>query len=197
MREAFFTVAARYPADVLKTFIYYKPLYIVSSIRRSMRFNLAGDQSRARDPAGPRVFPYPPLSDRSAVCFACCRAGSFRHWRGVDGGAVAGRERHAFIGGVHVADLFRGLGIAVHRRDLLFYCIFGLGLAAGAMLVAARRPCRLTSMALSCRWRRRSATTLPGNQFTQVPYQGSPQTVTDVIAGRALCTFSPASTVVC
>src|ERR1700758_4661640 len=33
-------------------------------------------------------------------------------------------------------------------------------------------------------------------KWTQVPYQGSPQTVTDVIAGRALATFSPASTVV-
>lgn len=35
-----------------------------------------------------------------------------------------------------------------------------------------------------------------GIKWTQVPYQGSPQTVTDVIAGRALATFSPASTVV-
>jgi len=35
-----------------------------------------------------------------------------------------------------------------------------------------------------------------GIKWTQVPYQGSPQTVTDVMAGRALCTFSPASTVV-
>jgi len=32
-------------------------------------------------------------------------------------------------------------------------------------------------------------------KWTQVPYQGSPQTVTDVIAGRALATFSPTSTV--
>jgi tripartite-type tricarboxylate transporter receptor subunit TctC len=32
-------------------------------------------------------------------------------------------------------------------------------------------------------------------KLTQVPYQGSPQTMTDVIAGRALATFSPASTV--
>ena len=32
-------------------------------------------------------------------------------------------------------------------------------------------------------------------KWTQVPYQGSPQIVTDVIAGRALATFSPASTV--
>lgn len=35
-----------------------------------------------------------------------------------------------------------------------------------------------------------------GIKWTQVPYQGSPQTVTDVIAGRALATFAPASTVV-
>jgi tripartite-type tricarboxylate transporter receptor subunit TctC len=35
-----------------------------------------------------------------------------------------------------------------------------------------------------------------GIKLVQVPYQGSPQTVTDVIAGRALATFSPASTVV-
>lgn len=34
-----------------------------------------------------------------------------------------------------------------------------------------------------------------GIRWTQVPFQGSPQTVTDVIAGRALATFSPASTV--
>ena len=35
-----------------------------------------------------------------------------------------------------------------------------------------------------------------GIKWTQVPYQGSPQTVADVIAGRALASFSPASTVV-
>jgi tripartite-type tricarboxylate transporter receptor subunit TctC len=35
-----------------------------------------------------------------------------------------------------------------------------------------------------------------GIKLTQVPYQGSPQAVEDVIAGRTLMTFSPASTVV-
>jgi len=35
-----------------------------------------------------------------------------------------------------------------------------------------------------------------GIRWTQVPFQGSPQTVTDVIAGRTLATFSPASTVI-
>ena len=35
-----------------------------------------------------------------------------------------------------------------------------------------------------------------GIELTQVPYQGSQQSVTDVIAGRATMTFSPASSVV-
>jgi tripartite-type tricarboxylate transporter receptor subunit TctC len=35
-----------------------------------------------------------------------------------------------------------------------------------------------------------------GVKLTQVPYQGSPQAVIDVIAGRATMTFSPASSVV-
>ena len=35
-----------------------------------------------------------------------------------------------------------------------------------------------------------------GIKLMQVPYQGSPQTVADVVAGRATVTFSPASTVV-
>lgn len=35
-----------------------------------------------------------------------------------------------------------------------------------------------------------------GIQLTQVPYQGSPQAVMDVIAGRAVMTFAPASSVV-
>jgi tripartite-type tricarboxylate transporter receptor subunit TctC len=35
-----------------------------------------------------------------------------------------------------------------------------------------------------------------GIKLTQVPYQGSPQAVEDVVAGRTLMTFSPASTVV-
>jgi tripartite-type tricarboxylate transporter receptor subunit TctC len=35
-----------------------------------------------------------------------------------------------------------------------------------------------------------------GIKLMQVPYQGSPQAATDVLAGRAMMTFSPASTVV-
>ena len=66
MREAFFKIAARDPADVLRTFIYYKPRQFVRSIARSMRFNFGGDQSRSRDPAGPRSFHIRPWR---SVCY--------------------------------------------------------------------------------------------------------------------------------
>ena len=62
LREAFFKLAARYPKEVLKTFLYYKPLMIVPSIRQSLGVNLNGDQTKALYPAGPPVLPYPPIT---------------------------------------------------------------------------------------------------------------------------------------
>src|SRR3984957_1689688 len=138
MREAFFIIAARYPADVFKTFIYYKPLHIVAAMRKSMRFNFSGDQSRARDPAGPRLIPYPPLA--IGLLFV----------------SLAVALVHFGIGAVSTAELSRVVGVTLllvaftlptyvavwasppTAGDLLFYCLFGLGLAVGAMLVAVR-----------------------------------------------------------
>jgi hypothetical protein len=138
MREAFFTIAARYPADVLKTFVYYKPRYIVWSIRKSMSFNFGGDQSRAKDPAGPPVVPYPPLA--IGLLFV----------------SLVVALVHFGIGEVSTAELSRIMRVTLLlaaftlptyfavwasppvAADLLLYCLFGLGLAAGAMLVAAR-----------------------------------------------------------
>jgi hypothetical protein len=138
MREAFFIIAARYPAEVLKTFIFYKPQRIVTSISTSMRFNFGGDQSRARDPAGPPVVPYPPLA--IGLLFV----------------SLAVALVHFGIGAVSTVELSRIVGVTLllaaftlptylavwasppTAADLLLYCLFGLGLAAGAMLVAAR-----------------------------------------------------------
>ena len=138
MREAFFKIAARYPADVLNTFIYYKPKRIVTSISASMIFNFGGDQSRARLPAGAGVVPYPPLA--IALLFA----------------SLAVALVHFGIGAVSTAELSRIVGVTLllaaftlptyfaawanpaTSADLLLYCLFGLGLAVGAMLVAAR-----------------------------------------------------------
>jgi hypothetical protein len=139
MREAFFKIAARDPADVLKTFIYYKPKRIVMSISRSMRFNFGGDQSRMqKNWAGAQVVPYPPLA--IGLLFV----------------SLAVALVHFSIGAVSTAELSRVGGVTVllvaftlptyfaawatppTSGDLLLYCLFGLGLAAGAMLVAAR-----------------------------------------------------------
>jgi hypothetical protein len=138
MREAFFRIAARYPAEVLKTFIYYKPQRMVTSIRRSMRFNFGGDQSLARHPAGPPVVPYPPLA--IGLLFV----------------SLAVALVHFGIGAVSTSELSRIVGVTLLlmaftlptyfavwagppvSADLLFYCLVGLGLAAGAMLVAVR-----------------------------------------------------------
>jgi hypothetical protein len=138
MREAFFIIAARYPAAVLETFIYYKPQRIVSSIRRSIRFNFGGDQSLARDPAGPGVVSYPPLA--IGLLFV----------------SLAVALVHFGIGAVSTAELSRVVGVTLllaaftlptyfavwasppTAADLLLYCLFGVGLAAGVMLVAVR-----------------------------------------------------------
>jgi len=138
MREAFFTIAARYPAEVLKTFIYYKPKRIFISISRSMMFNFGGDQSRARDPAGPPVVPYPPLAIGLLLVSLAVALVHF----GIGAVSTAGLSRI-----VRVTLLLAAFTLPTYfavwaqppvSADLLLYCLFGLGLAAGAMLVAAR-----------------------------------------------------------
>jgi hypothetical protein len=138
MREAFFTIAARYPAEVLKTFIYYKPKRIFISISRSMMFNFGGDQSRARGPAGPPVVPYPPLAIGLLLVSLAVALVHF----GIGAVSTAGLSRI-----VRVTLLLAAFTLPTYfavwaqppvSADLLLYCLFGLGLLAGAMLVAAR-----------------------------------------------------------
>jgi hypothetical protein len=138
MREAFFTIAARYPADVLKTFVYYKPRYIAWSIWKSMRFNFGGDQSRAKDPAGPRVVPYPPLA--IGLLFVSLVVALVHFGIGEVSTAELSRiMRVTFLLAVFALPTYFAVWASPPvAADLLLYCLFGLGLAAGAMLVAAR-----------------------------------------------------------
>jgi hypothetical protein len=157
MREAFFKIAARDPADVLMTFIYYKPLRIVTSIARSMKFNFAGDQSRAINPAGFPVVPYPPLAIGLLLASLAVALVHF----GI--GAVSTAELPRIVGVTLLSAAFTlptyfAVWAAPHTAaDLLLYCLFGIGLAVGTMLVAARSALPPTSMALSLalarRWR--------------------------------------------
>jgi hypothetical protein len=138
MREAFFTIAARYPAEVLDTFIYYKPKRIVRSISRSMMFNFSGDQSRARNPAGPPVVPYPPLA--IGLLFVSL-AVALVHF-GIGAVSTAELSRIAgvtlFLAAFTLPTYFAVWALPPVAADLLLYCLFGLGLAAGAVLVGAR-----------------------------------------------------------
>jgi hypothetical protein len=138
MREAFFKIAARYPADVLKTFIYYKPQRIVTSISRSMMFNFGGDQSLARIPAGAGVVPYPPLAIGLLLVSLAVALVHF----GI--GAVSTTELSRIVrvtlllAAFTLPTYFAAWAYPPTSADLLLFCLFGLGLAAGAMLVAAR-----------------------------------------------------------
>ena len=106
-------------------------------------FNFAGDQSRARDPAGPPVVPYPPLAIGLLLV------------------SLTVALVHFGIGTVSTVELSRIVGVTLllaaftlptyfavwatppTAADLLLYCLFGLGLAAGVMLVAARSALRI------------------------------------------------------
>jgi hypothetical protein len=154
MREAFFKIAARYPADVLKTFIYYKPRRIFFSVTRSMRFNFGGDQSRARSTTGSPV-PYPPLA--IGLLFISL-AVALVHF-GIGAVSTAELSRMArvtlLLAAFTLPNYFAVWASPHTAADLLLFCLFGLGLTVGAMLVAARSALPPASMALAGRWRSR------------------------------------------
>jgi hypothetical protein len=58
LREAFFRIAANNTQEVLRTFLYYKPLLIPSTLADSLRLNFNADQSKSINPGGPKVIPY-------------------------------------------------------------------------------------------------------------------------------------------
>jgi hypothetical protein len=138
MREAFFKIAARYPGQVLKAFIYYKPRYIVWSIGQSLTFNFAGDQTKAVDPGGPPVVPYPPLAIALLL------------------GSLAAAFLFFSVEAIAIRDLARMAGLTLlsafftipaylaawampHTSgDLLFYRLFAIGLLFGALVVAGQ-----------------------------------------------------------
>jgi hypothetical protein len=146
MREAFFKIAAHYPGEVLKTFIFYKPQMIVQAIQRSLVVNLNGDQTRAIYPGGPPVVPYPPL----ALTLLALSFGVVLVFFTVE--IIPVRDLWHVAGVTMLSALFTipsylAAWAMVHTSaDLLFYCLFGIGLALGAGLTFVRAVLRrLTS----------------------------------------------------
>jgi hypothetical protein len=138
LREAFFKVAARYPGEVLKTFLYYKPLFIISSIAYSMRFNFEGDQAmsaRALPADRPMIVAYPPAARWLLLVSLAIALVSFIV------GPTGMPELRQIAGVTLLSALFTAPPYLAawaqpHTSgDLLLYCLFTIGLATGATLI--------------------------------------------------------------
>jgi hypothetical protein len=142
MREAFFKIAARYPGEVLKTFIYYKPQKIVEALERSLVINLAGDQTKAIYSSGPPVVPYPPL----AVTLLVLSFGVVVVFFAVE--IMPVRDLWRVAGVTVLSALFTipsylaGWAIVHTSADLLFYCLFAAGLAFGMVVICVKSAMR-------------------------------------------------------
>jgi hypothetical protein len=134
LRDAFFEIAARYPGDMLKTFFYYKPRAIVLIIPRSIGFKFDGD----RPPALAPVAPYPRVA---YVPLFLSLTGVLIHFAI---GTVSTTELRRVAGVTLLSTLFTlpayfVAWAAPHTSaDFLLYCLLGLGLAFGAIVIRVR-----------------------------------------------------------
>jgi hypothetical protein len=142
LREAFFKIAARYPAEVLKTFVYYKPQGIVQSIVQSMAVNFTGRQEMAVIPDGAKVVPYTPLSIKLllislaiALAYFCVATPSTAALQQIAGVSL-------FAALFTLPAYFAAWAIPDTSGDLLLYCLFLAGLALGVIVLMLRSTLR-------------------------------------------------------
>ena len=137
-RQAFFRIVARYPGEALKTFLYYKPRYIVWSIARSLRFNFSGDQRRVLIPGVAKVTSYSSFAigllvfalGLGLVYFCLAKSVAKDLWR-VTGVTV--------LAALFTLPSYIAVWALPHTSaDLLLYCLMAPGLALGALVLAVR-----------------------------------------------------------
>jgi hypothetical protein len=134
LRQAFFRITARYPREVLETFVYYKPRMILQSISNSLQFNFNADASIAVYPLGPKLLPYPSLSIALLFaslalailyfCVATIRVANLR--------LVAGVTLLSAL--FTIPAYLAAWAIPPTSADLLLYCLIAIGLAFGALI---------------------------------------------------------------
>jgi hypothetical protein len=142
MYEAFIKIADRYPGEVAKVFVYYKPGLIVSSLTESMKFNFSGDQSRALIPTGRPVIPYSPLAIGLLAASLCLVVAYFgiATISMIDILQVAAATA---ISALFTLPSYIAVWAMPHTSaDLLLYCFFSIGLACGAILLGLRAAMR-------------------------------------------------------
>jgi hypothetical protein len=120
MRSAFFRIVSKYPWETLETFVYYKPLAVIVSIKSSLQFDFSGD---------------PPLS--IALLLASLGIALFA--------TVSATETVQEMGVVLLATLFTTTAyLAAYANpgttsDLLLYLLIVVGLALGAVVKYLKR----------------------------------------------------------
>jgi hypothetical protein len=141
LREAFFKIAARDPGDVLRDLFYYKPEMIVQSIAQSVGIPLGEELTGAQVPR--QLLPYPSL----ALGLLLVSLGvAFAHF---SIGAVPMQALRQIAGLTLLSALFTipaylaAWAMPDTSADLLFYCLFAIGLALAAILVSVRRALRI------------------------------------------------------
>lgn len=142
LREAFFKIAARYPGDVLKTFIYYKPPQIVSSITQSTRFNIAGDQGKALITTGRSVIPYSPLAI-AFLTLSLCLASAYFSIATISLPEFGRMAAVVLLSALFTIPSYIAAWAMPHTSaDLLLCCLVSVGLAFGAAELGIRTAMR-------------------------------------------------------
>ena len=125
LREAFFNILSLYPAQTLKTFYYYKVINIGSSIGQSLELKLTGLR---------RILPwlfFAALGNLAAFAtFRSPLSSSHNHK------LIAGTT--LLLGAFSISPLIAAWANPSTDGDLLFYCLFGLGLTVTALVQKVR-----------------------------------------------------------
>jgi hypothetical protein len=129
MRQAFIDIAFRFPREVLSTFLYYKMKFIPSSLGANLQMNISA---------------YPPLAIGLIVAalanllvYAVGFGGLYSRW--LMAGAVL------LFAASTIPPYLVAWAAPYTTADLLFYCIFGAGLALSEAAGAARMMFRRAS----------------------------------------------------
>jgi hypothetical protein len=127
MREAFFTIAWHYPRQVLVTFFYYKPAYIIWSVVQSLKSNMNE---------------YPPIAvgllGFTLLNLLACFSTSTMPVR--NSARIAGTA--LMFAALSTLPSMVAWALPHTIADLLFYCIFCAGIALAVVSAAARAALR-------------------------------------------------------
>ena len=132
LKQAFFEVLQSYPTQVLEMFVWYKPRMIVVSIKKNLTFNLSGFSN----------LQISLLVASIGIMLLCGICSSVWLWS---------PGFHLLIGATAIFAAFSTIPylvawpVPVTTADLLFFCLFALGLVTSMTIATTFRSLRLRS----------------------------------------------------